>query len=188
MRAIIGLGNPGSRYEKTKHNVGFSIIDEIAKEQQVTLKKHLFEAEIGDFFYEGEKILLIKPLTFMNESGRAVGPLLTYFGIAPEDILVICDDLDLVVGKVRLRQKGSAGGHNGLKSLIAYLRTQEFPRLKVGIGRPKGKMSVVNHVLSAFDKEDQSLIQLACDKSKEAALYFGSGHSVQETTQFLAKE
>ncbi len=188
MRAIIGLGNPGSKYEKTKHNVGFSVIDEIAKEHNVTMKKHTFEAEVGDFFYQGNKILLIKPLTFMNESGRAVGPLMTYFNITPEDILVVCDDLDLAVGKLRLRQKGSAGGHNGLKSIIAHLNTQEFPRLKVGIGRPKGKMSVVNHVLSRFDEEDQPLIMHAYDKGKEVALYFGEGHTFQDTTNFLAKE
>lgn len=188
MRAIIGLGNPGKRYEKTKHNVGFMVVDAIAKEFQVKFKKHLFEAEVGEFFYEGEKILLIKPLTFMNDSGRAAGPLLTYFGLSPQEAIVVCDDLDLKIGKVRLREKGSAGGHNGLKSLISYFKTQEFPRIKIGIGRPKGQMTVVNHVLAPFDQEDEIEIQQALIKAQHVALYFASGHSFSETLNFAAKE
>jgi PTH1 family peptidyl-tRNA hydrolase len=169
MKMIVGLGNPGKKYEQTKHNIGFAVVDQLAKEQQVTFKKNPFEAEVADFFVNGEKILLVKPQTFMNESGRAVGPLMTYYGIYPEELLVVYDDLDLQIGKIRLRQKGSAGGHNGIKSIIAHLNSQVFNRIKVGIGRPKGNQTVVQHVLNPFDKEDSKLIQEAIDQAVEAA-------------------
>lgn len=169
MKMIVGLGNSGKKYEQTKHNIGFAVVDQLAKEQQVTFKKNPFEAEVADFFVNGEKILLVKPQTFMNESGRAVGPLMTYYGIYPEELLVVYDDLDLQIGKIRLRQKGSAGGHNGIKSIIAHLNSQVFNRIKVGIGRPKGNQTVVQHVLNPFDKEDSKLIQEAIDQAVEAA-------------------
>lgn len=188
MKAIIGLGNPGRQYEKTKHNIGFMAVDHIANKYGATFKKSVFDAEVADFFYEGEKILLVKPWTFMNESGQAVGPLMTYYGLDVSDIVVICDDLDMSTGKVRLRQKGSAGGHNGLKSLIAHLHSEDFFRIKVGIGRPKGAMSVVNHVLKPFDGEDLDLIIPALDKAERASLYYVSGHTFQETLNFAAKE
>ncbi|MGX7199494.1 aminoacyl-tRNA hydrolase [Enterococcus nangangensis] len=187
-KAIIGLGNPGSRYENTKHNIGFMVVDEIAREFNVTMKKNIFEAEVGDFFYEGQKVMLIKPLTFMNESGRAVGPLMTYYGLDIADIVVICDDLDMPQGKVRLRQKGSAGGHNGLKSLISHLRSENFFRIKVGIGRPQGKMTVVNHVLHKFSADDLAVILPALAKARHAALYFAGGHDFAATQTFAAKE
>ena len=171
MKMIVGLGNPGKKYENTKHNVGFMAVDILAKEHRATFQMHTFEAEVADFFVKGEKILLVKPLTFMNESGRAVGPLMTYFGIYPEELVVIHDDLDLAFGKLRLRQKGSAGGHNGLKSLISHLNSQEFNRIKIGIGRPNGK-TVVNHVLSPFSKEEQPEILACVDRAAEAADYF----------------
>lgn len=169
MKMIVGLGNPGKKYEQTKHNIGFAVVDQLAREQQVTFKKNPFEAVVADFFVNGEKILLVKPQTFMNESGRAVGPLMTYYGIYPEELLVVYDDLDLQIGKIRLRQKGSAGGHNGIKSIIAHLNSQVFNRIKVGIGRPKGNQTVVQHVLNPFDKEDSKLIQEAIDQAVEAA-------------------
>ncbi|MFD2727908.1 aminoacyl-tRNA hydrolase [Enterococcus camelliae] len=168
MKMIVGLGNPGKKYEQTKHNIGFAVVDQLAKKQQVTFKKNPFEAEVADFFVNGEKILLVKPQTFMNESGRAVGPLMTYYGIYPEELLVVYDDLDLQIGKIRLRQKGSAGGHNGIKSIIAHLNSQVFNRIKVGIGRPKWNQTVVQHVLNPFDKEDSKFIQEAIDQAVEA--------------------
>lgn len=188
MKAIIGLGNPGNRYDKTKHNIGFMVVDQIAEKFNLSFKKSVFSAEVADFFYEGEKILLVKPLTFMNESGQAVGPLMTYYGLDISDIVVICDDLDMPTGKVRLRQKGSAGGHNGLKSLIAHLKSEAFFRIKVGIGRPKGALDVVGHVLKPFDQTDLALILPALDKAEDAALYFVAGHDFQQTLNFAAKE
>lgn len=115
MKMIVGLGNPGKKYENTKHNVGFMVVDRLATEHGAVFKKNAFEAEVTDYFVDGEKVLLVKPMTFMNESGRAVGPLMTYFGVYLEELVVIADDLDMDLGKLRLRQKGSAGGHNGLK-------------------------------------------------------------------------
>lgn len=172
MKMIVGLGNPGKKYESTKHNVGFMVLDQLAKENQATFKKNTFEAEVAEFFHNGEKVLLVKPQTYMNDSGRSVGPLMTYFGIYPEELVVVYDDLDLVVGKIRLRQKGSAGGHNGIKSLISHLGTQTFDRIKVGIGRPKGRQTVIDHVLSGFDKEDRPLILQGIDVSVDALTHY----------------
>ncbi|MBV7391751.1 aminoacyl-tRNA hydrolase [Enterococcus alishanensis] len=167
MKMIVGLGNPGRKYENTKHNVGFMVVDELAKSHGATFKKNTFEAEVADFFINGEKILLVKPQTFMNESGRAVGPLMTYFGVYPEELVVVSDDLDLALGKLRLRQKGSAGGHNGLKSIISHLGTSVFDRVKIGIGRSNNK-TVVNHVLSSFNNEETAIITDTVMRAKEA--------------------
>ncbi|HFR3939287.1 TPA: aminoacyl-tRNA hydrolase [Streptococcus suis] len=168
-RLIIGLGNPGDRYFETKHNVGFMLLDKIAKRENVTFSHDkIFQADIATTFIDGEKIYLVKPTTFMNESGKAVHALMTYYGLDATDILVAYDDLDMAVGKIRFRQKGSAGGHNGIKSIVKHIGTQEFDRIKIGIGRPKGKTSVVNHVLSGFDTEDRIEIDLALDKLDKA--------------------
>lgn len=181
MKIIVGLGNPGTKYEKTKHNIGFMTVDRIADKYNVTFKKNSFEALVGDFFINGEKVYLVKPQTFMNESGRAVVPLMTYFGMEASELLVIYDDLDLEVGKVRLRQKGGAGGHNGMKSIISHLNHNEFDRIKIGIGRPKGRMSVVNHVLSNFDEEDQVSVEQALDQALAAAEFYLDGHTFIDT-------
>ena len=185
MKMIVGLGNPGRKYEQTKHNVGFMTVDRLAQNAGVNFKKNPFEAEVAEFFVNQEKVLLVKPQTFMNESGRAVGPLMTYFGIQSEELLVIYDDLDLALGKLRLRQKGSAGGHNGIKSIISHLGHQDFKRIKIGIGRPQPKMTVVNHVLSPFAKEDLPLIEGSLQRATEACEYLLAGHDfTQAMDQF----
>lgn len=173
-KLIVGLGNPGSKYHETKHNVGFMAVDLLAKELDVSFSEDkTFKAEVGSTFLDGEKIYLVKPTTFMNESGQTVHALLTYYGLDKEDLLVIYDDLDMEVGKIRFRQKGSAGGHNGIKSIIHHLGgSQEFDRIKIGIGRPKPGMTVVNHVLSRFDQEDRIKIDLALDKLDNAVKYY----------------
>ena len=184
MKMIVGLGNPGKKYEQTKHNVGFMAVDQLAKAAGVTFKKNPFEAEVADYFVGGEKVLLVKPQTFMNDSGRAVGPLMTYFGVLPEELVVIHDDLDLTLGKLRLRQKGSAGGHNGIKSIIAHIDSQHFDRIKIGIGRPQGK-TVVNHVLSPFSKEEQPEILRAIDQAVAACeFYLTTDDFVQTMNKF----
>ena len=180
LKMIVGLGNPGKKYENTKHNVGFMVVDQLAKEHGAVFKKNTFEAEVADYFVNGEKILLVKPLTFMNESGRAVGPLMTYFGIYLEELVVIADDLDMELGKLRLRQKGSAGGHNGLKSIISHIGTQEFNRIKIGIGRPNGK-TVVNHVVSTFGKEEMPVIANSVARATEAVDDYVSGNDFLQT-------
>lgn len=180
MKMIVGLGNPGKKYENTKHNVGFMVVDRLASEHGAVFKKNTFEAEVADYFENGEKILLVKPLTFMNESGRAVGPLMTYFGVDLAELVVIADDLDMELAKLRLRQKGSAGGHNGLKSIIAHIGTQEFNRIKLGIDRPNGK-TVVNHVLSTFSKEDAEVIATSVARAADAVDDFVSGNDFLKT-------
>lgn len=173
VKLIVGLGNPGSKYHETKHNVGFMAIDLWAKALNVTFSEEkVFKAEVGSTFVNGEKVYLVKPTTFMNLSGIAVRALLAYYNIPIEDFIVIYDDLDMEVGKIRYRQKGSAGGHNGIKSIIAELGTQEFDRIKIGIGRPKQGMTVINHVLGRFETDDYITITMTLDKVVESLEYY----------------
>ncbi|MGX6980111.1 aminoacyl-tRNA hydrolase [Vagococcus elongatus] len=168
MKLIVGLGNPGRKYMVTKHNIGFITVDELSFRQKTKWKKHQFEADISEFFYEGEKILLVKPQTFMNESGRSIRPLMDYYQLTLEDLLVIYDDMDLPIGKIRLRQKGGAGGHNGIKSLIQHLGTQKFNRIRVGVNRPFPGQDVVSHVLSPFPKETHEEMLLSVKTAADA--------------------
>ncbi|HEN6439433.1 TPA: aminoacyl-tRNA hydrolase [Streptococcus agalactiae] len=184
VKMIVGLGNPGSKYNDTKHNIGFMSIDRIVKNLDVNFTEDKnFKAEIGSDFINGEKIYFIKPTTFMNNSGIAVKALLTYYNISIKDMIIIYDDLDMEVGKIRFRQKGSAGGHNGIKSIIAHLGTQEFDRIKVGIGRPNGRMTVINHVLGKFDKNDEIMISNTLDKVDNAVKYYLQTNDFQKTMQ-----
>lgn len=173
VKLIAGLGNPGEKYEKTKHNVGFMVLDELAKDYDVNFKTNKdFVADIAEIFVNGEKVYLVKPLTFMNESGRSIAPLLAYYNIDLADFIVISDDMDSPIGRVRLRQKGSSGGQNGIKSVIQHTGTQNFNRIKVGIGRPKGQTTVVNHVLSGFDKIDQDNANSGVYRAVDSVKYF----------------
>jgi peptidyl-tRNA hydrolase, PTH1 family len=165
MKFIIGLGNPGPKYENTRHNVGFWVIDELSEKWGIPLNKEKWKALVGEGNVQGEKVILMKPLTFMNLSGESVGPALHYLKGDIEDIVVIYDDLDLPVGQVRLRLKGSAGGHNGMKSIISHLGTQEFKRIKIGIDRPPVKSAVTQYVISPFAKEELPIIKEAVSKS-----------------------
>ncbi|HFH9418015.1 TPA: aminoacyl-tRNA hydrolase [Streptococcus agalactiae] len=184
VKMIVGLGNPGSKYNDTKHNIGFMAVDRIVKNLDVNFTEDKnFKAEIGSDFFNGEKIYFIKPTTFMNNSGIAVKALLTYYNISIKDMIIIYDDLDMEVGKIRFRQKGSAGGHNGIKSIIAHLGTQEFDRIKVGIGRPNGRMTVINHVLGKFDKNDEIMISNTLDKVDNAVNYYLQTNDFQKTMQ-----
>ncbi|HGC7455520.1 TPA: aminoacyl-tRNA hydrolase [Streptococcus agalactiae] len=184
VKMIVGLGNPGSKYNDTKHNIGFMAVDRFVKNLDVNFTEDKnFKAEIGSDFINGEKIYFIKPTTFMNNSGIAVKALLTYYNISIKDMIIIYDDLDMEVGKIRFRQKGSAGGHNGIKSIIAHLGTQEFDRIKVGIGRPNGRMTVINHVLGKFDKNDEIMISNTLDKVDNAVNYYLQTNDFQKTMQ-----
>ncbi|MBX7149335.1 aminoacyl-tRNA hydrolase [bacterium] len=159
MKLIVGLGNPGSEYAKTRHNFGFMVVDLLAETLKSSFKDSKYKAEIASAEINGEKVLLVKPQTFMNVSGEAVQPLAHFYKVAPQDILVVFDDLDLPFGRMRLAAKGGAAGHNGIKSLISHLGTQEFPRLKMGIGRPPGVMEVTDFVLSAFVKTQKKVLE-----------------------------
>lgn len=168
MRMIVGLGNPGKEYEGTRHNIGFKVVDFFAERKGVNFGKSKEHVLSGEFNHDGEKILIIKPQTYMNLSGQAVGALARWHKVAPEQILVIYDDLDLPVGKVRIRARGSAGGHNGMKSLIAHLNTEDFARIKVGIGRPPVDKETADYVLSNFLPTEREAIQQAISQSAEA--------------------
>ena len=137
MKLIVGLGNPGDKYQGTRHNVGFDVIDALARQEGLKLTDQKFRSDYTIWRVGDEKVLLVKPYTFMNLSGEAVLPLMSYYNISPDELVVVYDDLDLEPGKLRLRQSGSAGGHNGVKSIIEMLGTQDFKRVKIGIGRPQ---------------------------------------------------
>lgn len=184
VKLIAGLGNPGSKYKETRHNIGFMAIDNIVKDFDITFTENkIFKAEIGSTWVNNEKVYFVKPTTFMNNSGIAVKALLTYYNIAIEDFVVIYDDLDMEVGKIRFRLKGSAGGHNGIKSIIAHLRTQEFKRIKIGIGRPKTETNVINYVLGNFDTKDKTVIIQTLDNVDKAVKFYLNGSNFEKTMQ-----
>ena len=163
MKIIAGLGNPGREYAQTKHNVGFMLVDALAARWGVTSWQEKSEALVAEVRRGAEKILLVKPQTYMNESGRALGPLLHFYKLAPEDLIVCHDDMDIPCGMIRIRKKGSAGGHNGIKSILAHVGDEHFARVRVGIGRPAPGWTVVNHVLAPFAAEDAPKIQAAIE-------------------------
>ncbi|MFC0525651.1 aminoacyl-tRNA hydrolase [Pontibacillus salicampi] len=159
MKCIIGLGNPGPKFDKTRHNVGFMVIDELLRRQGWTLDKEKYKAQYTVERIGTEKILIMKPMTYMNLSGEAIRPLMEYYDLDIEDIVVVFDDLDLPPGKIRLRKKGGHGGHNGIRSTIDQLGTKEFPRLRFGIGRPSVPMPVPDYVLGKFQQDEEAVIQ-----------------------------
>jgi peptidyl-tRNA hydrolase, PTH1 family len=184
MKLIIGLGNPGKQYEQTRHNVGFMVIDKLSKELSIPLDRHKFNGIYGIGHISGEKIILLKPLTYMNLSGECIRPLMDYYEINDDEIVVIYDDLDLPVGKIRLRAKGSAGGHNGIKSMISHLASQEFNRIRVGVDRPNNGMKISDYVLGQFTKEEEQGIQEAIDRSVNACEKWLSTSFIQVMNEF----
>jgi PTH1 family peptidyl-tRNA hydrolase len=163
---IVGLGNPGSKYDRTRHNIGFDVLDQLASLWHINMVEHRkFQGIFGEGRGpRGDKIRLIKPQTYMNLSGQSIRAVVDWFKLPPESVLVIYDDMDLPLGKLRLRLSGSAGGHNGMKSAIAHLGTQNFPRLRVGIGSPKGATidsdgHVISHVLGKFTPDEQPIVR-----------------------------
>ena len=163
MKIIAGLGNPGREYAQTKHNVGFMLVDALAARWGVTSWQEKSEALVAEVRRGAEKVLLVKPQTYMNESGRALGPLMHFYKLEPEDLIVCHDDMDIPCGTIRIRKKGSAGGHNGIKSILAHVGDEHFARVRVGIGRPAPGWTVVNHVLAPFAAEDAPKIQAAIE-------------------------
>jgi PTH1 family peptidyl-tRNA hydrolase len=158
MKCFVGLGNPGKKYESTRHNIGFMAIDAFASRWSIPMTGQKFKAIIGEGVVKGEKVILIKPQTYMNLSGESVRAYLDFYKADIEDLVIIYDDLDTSVGQMRLRYKGSAGGHNGIKSIIQHLGTQEFNRIRLGISRPQPGFDIADYVLSLFLKEEQIVI------------------------------
>jgi len=169
MKAIIGLGNPGARYAHNRHNAGFMVLDRLAAQWKARgwLVKH--QARLSTVSLSGDQVVLAKPQTFMNNSGSAVEQILAVYGISPTNLLLVYDDLDLEVGQLRLRRKGSAGGHKGVRSAIAHLGTHDFHRLRIGIGSPPSEISVVDYVLGDFLQDESDVIQDVIDVAVQAA-------------------
>ena len=168
---IVGLGNPGKQYERTRHNCGFRAIDILADQLGCKVDKGKFQGLYGQTVYHGNKLFLLKPQTFMNLSGRSVLQLSAYYSIPPQNIIVLFDDISLEVGRLRCRADGSAGGHNGIKSIIAELGSQNFPRVKIGVGgKPHADADLADWVLSGFSANEEKSLQAALENAGNAAL------------------
>lgn len=172
MKCIVGLGNIGKRYELTRHNIGFEVIDHLLERNQFTLDKQKFKGAYTIERISGEKVMFLEPLTLMNLSGEAVGPLMKYYDIEIDDLLVLYDDLDLPQGEIRLRQKGSAGGHNGMKSIIQALGTDQFKRIRIGVDRPSNGMAIVDYVLQRFSEQEMKTMNKVIEHSAHAVEAF----------------
>lgn len=170
MYLIAGLGNPTKEYDKTRHNVGFSVIDVLADKYRIDVAEKKHKALCGKGVIEGQKVILVKPQTFMNLSGESIREVADYYKLEAEDIIIIYDDISLEPGQLRIRLKGSAGGHNGIKNIIVHLGTQEFPRIKVGVGAKPPRMDLADYVLSRFAKGEQPLMDDAFCEAAEAAV------------------
>jgi PTH1 family peptidyl-tRNA hydrolase len=168
MKLIVGLGNPTPKYEGTRHNVGFDVIDILADRYNIAVDTLKHKGAYGKGKIAGQSVILLKPMTFMNLSGESVSAVAKYFKVAPEDVIVIYDDINLDVGRLRIREKGSAGGHNGIKNIIALLGTDGFPRIRVGVGMKPPKMDLADYVLSRFTADERILIEQGYDKACEA--------------------
>ena len=169
MKLIVGLGNPGKEYKNTRHNVGFDVVDEYLKKHNQNVNKSKFEGMYSELIINGEKVIFLEPQKYMNLSGESVRQVMDFFKINQEDILVIYDDLDMPVGKLRLRQSGSAGGHNGIKNIILHTGSQNFNRIRVGIDRSK-YIKVVDYVLSRFTKDEQDAINQGIENASDAVI------------------
>lgn len=159
MYYIVGLGNPGLKYENTRHNAGFITIDYLARKYDIDVRKIKFKSLIGQGVISGQKIMLVKPQTYMNNSGEALREIFNYFDFDHDKLIVIYDDIDIAFGSIRIRKKGSAGTHNGMKSIIYNLKFDDFPRIKVSVGKKPEYMDLANFVLSGFSKEEAKIIE-----------------------------
>ena len=168
MKLIVGLGNPGTKYAGTRHNVGFSVIVGLADKYNIELSEKKHKAIYGRGMIEGEKVILAMPQTFMNLSGESVRELVDYYKCDPSDVIVAYDDIDLAVGKLRIREKGSAGGHNGIKNIILHLGTQVFPRVRVGVGEKPEGYDLADYVLGHFQGDEKKLMEEAYDRAAAA--------------------
>lgn len=170
MYLIIGLGNPEEKYGKTRHNMGFNVINKLSNKYGIEVNKKKFEGLCGDGIIEGEKIILLKPQTYMNLSGKSIAQVVNFYKIQLENIIVIYDDIDIEPGLIRIRKKGSSGSHNGMKSVIAELGTEEFMRVRVGIGKPKYEGDMINYVIGGVSEQEQKELEIGVEKAKEAVI------------------
>lgn len=169
MYVIVGLGNPGDKYARTRHNVGFDVIDLLAEQNGISVTERKHKALIGKGRIAGQAVILVKPQTFMNLSGESVGDILHFYKLDPaQDLIVISDDVALDPGTLRIRKKGSAGGHNGLKNIIAHCHTEEFMRVRIGVGKLPPNGDMIAHVLERFAPEDRRLVELSYERAAQA--------------------
>ena len=188
MYIIAGLGNPGKKYENTRHNMGFLAVDLLAEKYGIRIDKIKFKALVGEGRIAGQKVLLVKPQTYMNLSGESVAELVNYYKMDPEEeMIVIYDDISLAPGNLRIRKKGSAGGHNGIKNIIAHLGTQEFPRVRIGVGEKPARMDLADYVLSRFQKDERVLMEEAFERAGEAAVCMMNDTMEHAMNQFNKK-
>ena len=188
MYLIAGLGNPTKEYDKTRHNVGFSVIDVLADRYRIDISEKKHKALCGRGVIEGQNVLLLKHQTFMNLSGESIRAAADYYKIEPEEMIVIYDDISLDPGQLRIRLKGSAGGHNGIKNIIANLGTQDFPRIKVGVGAKPPRMDLADYVLSRFGAGEQKLMEEAFGEAAEAAVMMMTDGAERAMNHFNAKK
>ena len=169
---VAGLGNPGRQYRNSRHNIGFMVVSQLAQSLDLTFTKMQFNGLLAEGKYQGSKLLLSKPQTYMNQSGRAIAPLAYYYRVPLEHTLVVYDDLDLPLGRLRLRPEGGSGGHQGMNSILAELNSQAFPRLRIGIGRPPGQMDPAAYVLQPFSGEEKEALDFLLDRATDCIQTF----------------
>ena len=170
MYLIIGLGNPEEEYGRTRHNMGFNVINKLSNKYGIEVNKKKFDGLCGDGIIEGEKVILLKPQTYMNLSGKSIVQVVNFYKIPLENVIVIYDDIDIEPGLIRIRKKGSSGSHNGMKSVIAELGSGEFARIRVGIGKPKHEGDMINYVIGAVPEEEQKELENGVERAKEAVI------------------
>ncbi len=188
MYVIVGLGNPGREYADTKHNVGFMVIDKLAEQYNIDVSRFKHRAFIGDGVISGKKVMLVKPQTYMNLSGESVKEIMSFYKVPVENMIVVYDDTSLELGLIRLREKGSAGGHNGIKNIISHLGTDSFNRIKVRIGEKPNGWDLADYVLAKFSKDDEPLIKSGVDKAAQAAGIFISLGMKDAMNKFNSKQ
>lgn len=188
MFVIAGLGNPGLNYAGTRHNVGFGALDELADKYRISVDTKKHRGCIGKGIIEGQKVILVKPQTYMNLSGECIREVMDYYKLSPEELLVIYDDINLDVGQLRIREKGSAGGHNGMKNIISQLGTDGFARVRIGVGNKPPRMDLADYVLGHFPAEELAAVREGLSQAAEAAAMIVKGEMAAAMNQFNAKK
>ena len=189
MFVIVGLGNPEKKYDNTRHNIGFAVMDAIADKYNISISDKKHKALCGSGVIEGNKVLLVKPQTYMNLSGESLREVMDFYKIDPEEeMLIVFDDISLAPGNIRIRKKGSAGGHNGIKSIIAHTGTQNFTRIKIGVGEKPAGWDLADYVLGHFPEEDRKLVDEAVSDAVTAAVYIMQQDTDRAMNEFNAKK
>ena len=170
MYLIVGLGNPGKEYENTRHNMGFKVLNKLSEEYNIPITKSKFNGKYGTGIIENEKVILLEPQTYMNLSGESVKPMLDFYKIAPTNLLLIYDDIDVDIGSIKIRKKGGAGTHNGMKSIVENLATEDFARIRVGIGKPILKLDMINYVIGYVPKDELEELNKGVKKAADAVV------------------